>query len=118
VTRKDKPPAKLTEAMRTGDEPLRSFGDLMAFFKDTKEEAPAPELPTDKVATPASTTSSESTGTPESASASEPIAAEPKTPQMVVTDTDNSKGPESNATSEGGSDTVSSTGPAESERTP
>lgn len=123
VTRKDAPAAKLTDAMRTGDEPLRSFGDLMAFFKDTKEDAPAPELPTDKGGKPASDNTSESSNSTESGNTSEssgtPEAnvSETKPPQPASVETGSSQGSESNTSSEGGSDTVSSAGPAESERT-
>ncbi|WP_164102853.1 S1 RNA-binding domain-containing protein [Candidatus Laterigemmans baculatus] len=38
VARSDKPAEPLSDAMRTGEEPLRSFGDLMQFFKTSREE--------------------------------------------------------------------------------
>lgn len=38
VTRSDTPATPITEAMAKGDEPLRSFGDLMQFFKKAQPE--------------------------------------------------------------------------------
>lgn len=37
VSRTNAPVAKLTEGMKSGSEPLRSFGDLMQFFKDARQ---------------------------------------------------------------------------------
>jgi transcriptional accessory protein Tex/SPT6 len=65
VSRNDAPKAELTDAMRTGDEPLRSFGDLMQFFKGSNEGKQVPELvPTKKQDAAPQASSPESQGTP------------------------------------------------------
>ena len=45
---KNEPAAPITEAMAEGKEPLRSFGDLMQFFKKDQPEPPAKKPPAKK----------------------------------------------------------------------
>ena len=102
----------ITEAMQTGAEPLRSFGDLMQFFdKDKQEEKTTAKDPTaeSKPADPPATeVASEA---PEPTPPDQPPASKPETPAP-------SDAPD--ATSGGSSDTASSdeTAPASSAPTP
>jgi len=66
VPRSDTPAVPLTDAMAKGDEPLRSFGDLLQFFK---KATPEPVIKPKKI------------------EAAEPVAVEPVAAESVVADT-------------------------------
>jgi len=63
VTRSDVPTAPITDAMAKGDEPLRSFGDLMQFFKKAAPEPVVKPKVVKPIAEPMESTGSVATET-------------------------------------------------------
>ena len=104
--------APISDAMKTGDEPLRSFGDLMQFYsKEEKQVPPAPEPDKQSAgeSTPqAEVSSSESapvadqgdTGNETSATVDGPPANQPDSAEQKGAETDGGTQPSSPASTD------------------
>lgn len=75
VTRSDVPAAPITDAMAKGDEPLRSFGDLMQFFKKAAPEPVVKPKVVKPIAEPTESTGSIATETESAAKPAQSDAA-------------------------------------------
>ncbi|MFN3191377.1 MAG: S1 RNA-binding domain-containing protein [Aureliella sp.] len=77
IVESKKPKEAISDAMKEGDEPLRSFSDLMQFYEAKRTDVPAPKSPSeDTAAAPPESTQPEA-ATPATAESQEQTTAAP-----------------------------------------
>jgi uncharacterized protein len=56
IVKSKKPAAPITEAMKKGQEPLRSFSDLLQFYEVKRTDVPGSPAPPESASTPTNPT--------------------------------------------------------------